>query len=54
MSRSTRPTVPVHRESPIKLDPSMTIAELGLLLPIEAAGLLKVRESWLRKKPQRG
>jgi hypothetical protein len=50
MSRSTRPTVPVHHETRIKLDPSMTIADLGLLLPSEAAGLLKVRESWLRRK----
>ena len=50
MPRSTRPTAPLHQESRIKPDPSMTIAELGLLLPMEAAGLLKVRESWLRKK----
>ena len=50
MPRSTRPPAPVHQESRIKLDPSTTIAELGLLLPVEAAGLLKVRESWLRKK----
>jgi hypothetical protein len=53
MPRSTRPTAPVRQETRIKLDPS-TIAELGLLLPVEAAGLLKVRESWLRKKAQRG
>ena len=50
MPRSTRPTAPVRQETRIKLDPSTTIAELGLLLPSEAAGLLNVRESWLRKK----
>ena len=50
MPRSPRPTAPVRQKTRISLDPSTTIAELGLLLPIEAARLLKVRESWLRKK----
>jgi len=50
MPRSIRPTTAVRQQTRINLDPSTTIAELGLLLPIEAAGLLKVRESWLRKK----
>jgi hypothetical protein len=50
MPRSPRPAVPVRQQTRITLDPSMTIAELGLLLPSEAATLLKVRESWLRKK----
>jgi hypothetical protein len=50
MTRSTRPTAPIRQQTRITLDPSTAIAELGLLLPSEAAQLLKVRESWLRKK----
>jgi hypothetical protein len=50
MPRATRPTVPVRHETRIKLDPALTVAELGLLLPAEAAENLQVRESWLRKK----
>jgi hypothetical protein len=49
MPRSTRPTAPIRQRTRITLDPSTAIAELGLLLPSEAAQLLKVRESWLRR-----
>jgi hypothetical protein len=49
MPRSTRPPAAAHHTTPVPLDPSM-ITELQLLLPSQAAQLLKVPESWLRKK----
>jgi excisionase family DNA binding protein len=50
MPRSLRPTTPAHHQPGAAFDPSMTVAQLELLLPSEAAQLLRVRESWLRKK----